>query len=248
MLGSTKETWIDGSFRSANYDARAGRVSALVFHYTGMRSKGEALERLCDGDGGARVSAHYVVSEEGEVYRLVEERYRAWHAGVGSWRGCSDLNDCSVGIEVVNQGHEFGYRGFPQKQMEAVLSLSRGIVRRHKISMPWVLGHSDIAVGRKRDPGELFDWRYLARGGVGFFPERDAMPSTLEDGGDNKYDGDMEVRLGVLLGLMGYDCARGVRVCIEAFQRRWRVSRVDGVADEECVVLAEKVLRGWGEL
>ena len=239
---------INDSFRSLNYDERSskrsGSVSALVFHYTGMPSLGAALERLCDATSENRVSAHYLVSEEGEVYRLVAERYRAWHAGVSFWRGCRDINDCSVGIEVVNKGHEFGYREFPSRQMEAVLALSLDIVRRYGILSPWILGHSDIAVGRKKDPGELFDWRYLAEGGVGFFPEKERwqFPSEPERGGD------IEKRMGVLLSMMGYDGGVGLADCLEAFQQRWRSSRVDGMADGECVFLAETVLRGWGEL
>ena len=247
---------IDDSFRSLNYDERSGSVSALVFHYTGMRSMREALERLCDGNCKDRVSAHYMVSEEGKIYRLVEERYRAWHAGVSCWRGCRDLNDCSVGIEVVNPGHEFGYRRFPQRQMEAVLRLSVEIVGRYGIAAPWILGHSDIAVGRKRDPGELFDWCYLAGGGVGFFPDGSGCAESLSSPSSSPsplflgsgYGEDTSMRLGILLGMMGYDCSVGMGECIEAFQRRWRASRVDGVADGECVGVAEAVLRGWGEL
>ena len=234
---------IDDSVCSPNYDERAERVSALVFHYTGMRSLRAALERLCEENCEDRVSAHYVISEEGEVYRLVEERYRAWHAGMSFWRGCRDLNGCSVGIEVVNTGHEFGYRKFPQRQMEAVLRLSLDIVLRHRIVSPWILAHSDIAVGRKKDPGELFDWRYLAEGGVGFFPEGCCVASS-----ELGYGGDMGVRLRILLGMMGYDCSAEMGLCVEAFQRRWRGARVDGVADGECVGVAEAVLRGWGEL
>ena len=240
-----EETRIDDSLRSPNYDERSGGVSALVFHYTGMHSLEAALERLCDGASEDRVSAHYVVSEGGEVYRLVEERYRAWHAGVSFWRGCRDINDCSVGIEVVNKGHEFGYGCFPRAQMEAVLRLSQDIVRRHGILSPWILGHSDISVGRKRDPGELFDWRYLAKGGVGFFPSK-VEASLASKGGE--YGGDIEKRMAVLLAMMGYECGIGLGKCVEVFQRRWRVRCVDGVADRECVEIAEGVLRGWGEL
>ena len=240
-----QKTRVDDSFRSVNYDERGVCVSALVFHYTGMRSEDEALKKLCDGECENRVSAHYVVSQKGVVYGLVEERYRAWHAGVSYWRGCRDLNDCSIGIEVVNPGHEFGYCAFPRVQMEAVLGLSLDIVSRYRILEPWILGHSDISVGRKMDPGELFDWRYLAEGGVGFFP------SKVADGNNNNNGvNGIERRMGILLGMMGYDCGGGdgFKKCVEAFQRRWRVGRVDGVVDGECVGIAEGVLRGWGEL
>jgi N-acetylmuramoyl-L-alanine amidase len=154
---------------SPNFDVRPGPVDVLVLHYTGMQSAGAALERLCDPV--AKVSSHYLVDEDGTAYRLVEEQNRAWHAGVSSWRGVARLNDASIGIEIVNPGHEFGYRAFPEAQMAAVLELCRGIIGRHKIPARNVVAHSDIAPDRKQDPGELFPWRWLAGEGVGLWTD-----------------------------------------------------------------------------
>ncbi|TAL07812.1 MAG: N-acetylmuramoyl-L-alanine amidase, partial [Nitrospirae bacterium] len=149
---------------------RGARVDMLVLHYTGMKTLGAALERLCDPK--ARVSAHYLIARDGTVYRLVAENRRAWHAGVSRWAGERDVNGRSIGIELENPGHEFGYRAFPQKQMRALIALARGIVRRRKIPQHRVLGHSDVAPQRKIDPGEKFPWRALAGAGIGYWPGR----------------------------------------------------------------------------
>ena len=147
---------------SPNHDARpaGGAIDMLLLHYTGMTSAEAALSRLCDA--AAKVSAHYLIDEGGGVYALVAEERRAWHAGVACWAGEEDINACSIGIELVNPGHEFGYRAFPQAQMDAVTELCLDILRRHPIPGHRVLGHADVAPGRKEDPGELFDWAALA--------------------------------------------------------------------------------------
>jgi N-acetylmuramoyl-L-alanine amidase len=156
---------------SPNVDARPGdgEIDMLILHYTGMRSAKDALDRLCDP--AAKVSAHYLIEEDGAVWRLAAEEKRAWHAGVSFWRGRRELNAFSIGIELVNPGHEFGYRPFPEAQMAALEELGRGIFARHPIPPRHVLGHSDIAPSRKQDPGELFDWPRLARAGIGFWPD-----------------------------------------------------------------------------
>ena len=143
----------------------------LLVHYTGMPSAAEALARLCDAAAG--VSAHYLIDEDGSLYALVDEARRAWHAGVAHWRGQDDINGCSIGIELINPGHEFGYRPFPDVQIQALIDLARDVLVRHNIPRPRVLGHSDVAPGRKRDPGELFDWLKLYTQGVGFWPAAD---------------------------------------------------------------------------
>ena len=144
---------------SPNFGPRppGAAIDMVILHYTGMRTAEEALERLCDPD--AEVSAHYAIDEDGEILRLVDESRRAWHAGQSCWRGDTDINDRSIGIELVNPGHEFGYRAFPEPQMTALEELLGDIVRRRGIAPARILGHSDVAPARKRDPGELFDWR-----------------------------------------------------------------------------------------
>ena len=151
--------------RIKNYE-----IDMLVLHYTGMVSTQDALERLCNPS--TEVSAHYLIDEGGEIYRLVSEERRAWHAGVSSWRGAKDVNGCSIGIELVNPGHEFGYRPFPEIQMRSLEMLMRDILSRHSILAHKILGHSDVSPSRKRDPGELFDWHRLAANGFGLWPHQ----------------------------------------------------------------------------
>jgi N-acetylmuramoyl-L-alanine amidase len=158
---------------SPNHDSRGEPphmrpIDMLVLHYTGMQSAAAALDRLCDAT--AQVSAHYVVEEDGTPWRLVPEARRAFHAGVSCWHGESSLNHVSIGIEIVNPGHEWGYRPFPDPQMAALEELCRDILSRHPIPPYRVVGHSDIAPDRKADPGELFDWPRLARAGIGLWP------------------------------------------------------------------------------
>ncbi len=155
---------------SPNFDERAGDgyVGYIVLHYTGMPSAEDALARLTDPD--SKVSAHYTVDEDGTVYRHVDESKRAWHAGASFWQDQSDLNSLSVGIEIVNPGHEWGYRPFPDAQIQSVIKLCKQIMQRHDIDEENVLGHSDIAPARKEDPGELFPWQALAAHGIGIWP------------------------------------------------------------------------------
>ncbi|MDD3444650.1 MAG: N-acetylmuramoyl-L-alanine amidase [Zavarzinia sp.] len=206
---------------SPNFDERAGTpVSILMIHYTGMTSGPAALERLCDP--AAKVSAHYLIEEDGTVFRLVAEERRAWHAGAGSWRGRGDVNARSIGIELVNPGHEWGYRPFPVAQMEALATLGREIVERHGIAPFDVIGHSDSAPERKTDPGELFDWAWLAGQGVGFW----------EAGTDPAPEGGEAFAAGLAAFGYGVDPASLAAVTM-AFQRHWRPARVDGIADAE---------------
>lgn len=206
---------------SPNHDARPAGVAVdmLVLHYTGMPDEASALARLTDP--AAEVSAHYLVSEDGAVTRLVPEEWRAWHAGMSHWRGHSALNGRSIGIEVVNPGHDWGYRPFPALQMGAVSALCRDILARHPIPARNVVAHSDIAPDRKRDPGELFDWEGLARDGVGLWPGpwRGAVPQATEAPS--------------LLARIGYRADLPLPVLLPAFQRHWRPARVDGLADAE---------------
>jgi N-acetylmuramoyl-L-alanine amidase len=205
---------------SPNFDERNLPVSMLVLHYTGMEDAASAIARLRDPE--AKVSAHYLVAEDGQVLRLVEEEKRAWHAGRAFWRGLTDINSASVGIEIVNPGHEFGYRPFPEPQMDALIPLIADIVRRHRIRPPYVVGHSDIAPARKQDPGELFDWARLAKLGLAMTrPTRNLIDPLWTDGG-------------FLLALerYGYDVHQA-KDAVVAFQRRFRPEHIDGEIDGE---------------
>jgi len=205
---------------SPNFDDRGadGVIDMLVFHYTGMESAGAALARLCDGS--AEVSAHYFVDEDGSVLQLVEEKERAWHAGVASWRVNSNINQRSIGIEIVNPGHEFGYRAFTEAQMVSVIALSKDILDRHNIPPRNVVGHSDVAPTRKTDPGELFDWQGLAGEGIGLWPEE---ASALEMEKDT---------VAGHLQTIGYDIADFSKA-LRAFQRHFRGERVTGRIDAD---------------
>lgn len=153
---------------SPNFGKRLLPLDMIVLHYTGMRSAGEALERLCDPAAG--VSAHYLIEQDGTLHTLVDPAHRAWHAGVSSWEGEGDVNSRSVGIELVNPGHQWGYEAFPKAQMEALLPLLAALTRRYQIAPTAIWGHSDVAPMRKEDPGEKFPWAQLARHGFGLWP------------------------------------------------------------------------------
>ena len=208
---------------SPNFDVRALPVSMVVLHYTGMPDVASALDRLTDPV--AKVSAHYVVAEDGVVVALVDEAKRAWHAGKSWWRGVTDVNSASVGIEIVNPGHEFGYRPFPEAQMAAVEALVGGIVARYRVAPGNVVGHSDIAPVRKDDPGELFDWPRLARAGLA-----DRIPTTV----DAALPDPQWTDAGFLAALAryGYDVADPVAATI-AFQRHFRPGDIGGRIDPE---------------
>lgn len=232
---------------SPNFNERAG-VSGpdiLIMHYTGTQSCEAAVTRLTDV--ASRVSSHYTVDEDGTIYRHVAEEMRAWHAGVSHWRGETDINSRSVGIEIVNPGHEFGYRAFPQVQIAAVEKLSQGIVARHKIPARNVIGHSDIAPGRKTDPGELFPWRYFAKSGLGIWveakPGREASLSRPDTGARV---GELQTalrRYGYGLEITSvYD--EPTEIVVSAFQRHFRPSLFDGVADAE----TQSILRALNDL
>lgn len=226
---------------SPNFDARpaGASIDALILHYTGMKTGAAALDRLTDP--AAKVSAHYLVEEDGRVFRLVDEANRAWHAGESAWAGRRRLNDVSIGIEIVNPGHEWGLKPFTEPQIAAVIDLAREIIDRHDIPPARVLAHSDIAPLRKQDPGELFPWRRLAEAGVGLWPDMNARhgptgprPSVIE--------------AQRLLARWGYAVSESgaldadAAAATAAFQRRYRPAVVDGVFDADCAELLAALL------
>jgi N-acetylmuramoyl-L-alanine amidase len=229
---------------SPNHDARGERADILLMHYTGMETGEAALARLTDK--AAKVSAHYFVDEDGRILQLVPEHRRAWHAGLASWKRATDINARSIGIEVVNPGHENGYRDFPEAQIEAVIALCRDIVARNHIRRERVLAHSDVAPTRKNDPGEKFPWARLAAAGVGLWVE----PAPLSEGrtlSANDRGGEVE-KLQKNLARFGYpleitrhydDATRSV---VTAFQRHFRPARVDGLADPSTMETLRRLL------
>ncbi len=221
---------------SPNQDERGCPVDMLILHYTGMQTAQAAIDRLRDAD--AAVSSHYVVDEDGTVLRLVPEDRRAWHAGVSHWRGNAALNARSIGIEIVNPGHEFGYRDFPVLQLAAVCDLCLSILTRHDIPARNVVAHSDVAPDRKEDPGERFDWRALAENGVGLWPED--SPDLGTTGPIRDAVTLRPVR--AALAEIGYRVAPegaldpALSGVLRAFQRHWRPEAITGQADDGTLV------------
>lgn len=217
----------------------------LVMHYTGMPDGQGALDWLCTEASG--VSCHYLVFEDGRIIQMVPEKRRAWHAGAGSWQGLEDINSRSIGIEIVNPGHDYGYPDFPTAQIDAVIALSRDIASRHPIPPRNVVAHSDTAPGRKIDPGEKFPWQRLHKAGIGHWIE----PSQLSGGrffqlGDS---GEPIAALQKLLSEYGYGIGDSGRFgehtekVVGAFQRHFRPSRVDGVADAQTIETLYRLLK-----
>ncbi|WP_341704291.1 N-acetylmuramoyl-L-alanine amidase [Ferrovibrio sp.] len=232
---------------SPNFDDRNCRrpVDTVVLHYTGMPTAQAALQRLCDPE--AKVSAHYCIDEDGTTYRLVDEGKRAWHAGISFWRGVRDVNARSIGIELVNPGHEFGYREFPKPQVDALLALLGDIAQRYEILPGNYVGHSDIAPQRKEDPGELFPWHRLAAAGFGRWwadsfrvsPHAPVLAAGERNGA--------VLELQLALDRIGYGIEGSglydplTEAVVRAFQRHWRPAQVDGISDAETTSLIHHI-------
>ena len=233
---------------SPNHDERTDGLPAdmILLHYTGMASGEAALARLCAPE--SNVSCHYVVFENGRIVQCVPEQRRAWHAGVSFWAGEIDINSSSIGIEIVNPGHEFGYPNFPLRQTAAVISLCRSIItRRGPISADRILGHSDVAPARKQDPGEKFPWDLLSESGIGHW----VRPAPLNIAGPTLGpgdSGDQVTRLQRVLRGYGYGIEEtgsydeATRTVVIAFQRHFRPTRVDGVADASTILTLRALL------
>jgi N-acetylmuramoyl-L-alanine amidase len=232
---------------SPNFGERQGGkpVSILLLHYTGMSDAQKACDWLCNQ--ASEVSCHYLVDEQGTLIQMVGEDKRAWHAGVSSWGEEQDINSASIGIEIQNPGHSFGYSDFPASQMEMVASLCHDIASRHQIPPRNILAHSDVAPGRKIDPGEKFDWKFLHAKGVGHWVQAEPLSggSFLQVGDE----GDPVMALQAMLKLYGYGLevdgvfAERTKLVVEAFQRHFRQTRVDGIADQSTVITLHRLLR-----
>jgi len=229
---------------SPNHDERQAPIDMLLLHYTGMETPGAALDRLCSA--AARVSSHYFIDEAGGIIQLLPEARRAWHAGISSWFGATDINSCSIGLEIVNPGHDFGYPDFPDVQIAAVTALCKDIVKRRNIPAARVLAHSDVAPARKQDPGEKFPWAKLAGAGVGLWVDpTEVIPGPELDPGDK---GGAITMLQQFLKDFGY----GIEVTgiydetttqvVTAFQRHFRPARVDGIADHSTLETLKRLL------
>ena len=255
---------IIGELPSPNFDERGRAIDLVVLHYTGMKDGDTAIDRLRDSEPRAgvyafpgevvedpsavlaRVSAHYVVEEDGRVLRLVPEERRAWHAGAGKWAGESDLNARAIGIEIVNGGHDFGLPDFAPRQIEILIELVRDIAQRHNLRPHQIVGHSDVAPARKADPGEKFPWVKLAGAGLALWPQAPVISSV---GGLSRGDAGARVRLmQAELAEIGYgldetgEYDEPTELVVRAFQRRFRTAKIDGEADGETIALISDIL------
>jgi N-acetylmuramoyl-L-alanine amidase len=217
----------------------------ILLHYTGMPDADLALRRLCSPE--SEVSSHYFVYEDGRIVQCIPEARRAWHAGASSWAGETDINSCSIGIEIANPGHEHGYVEFPRRQIAAVIALCRGILARRKLSPDRVLAHSDVAPARKQDPGEKFPWRLLHESGVGHWVE----PARIVDDGPvlaPGASGEAVAELQRLLAAYGYGVELtgqfdpATQEVVTAFQRHFRPARIDGRADGSTLTTLRQLL------
>jgi N-acetylmuramoyl-L-alanine amidase len=232
---------------SANFGERNNGMvpDMIVLHYTGMPDVEGAIARLCTV--GTDVSAHYIVLEDGRIIQTVPESKRAWHAGLGVWAGQTDINSLSIGIEIINRGHDWGYPDYPSRQIAAVTTLCRGIMLRHELPAHRVLGHSDVAPSRKKDPGEKFPWHSLANSGVGHW----VLPAPITHGDDSMKpgsEGDDVLALQHALARYGYGIEASGRYdlptadVVTAFQRHFRPEKVDGVADHSTLTTLQALL------
>ena len=234
-------------FFSPNYDKKKrilNSVKFIVFHYTGMQSERESIKKL--SDPSSKVSSHYLINRNGKIFRLVRESRIAWHAGKSCWRKCKNLNKNSIGIELVNKGHQFGYTSFKKKQISSLIKLCRTLIKKYKINKKNVVGHSDIAPLRKIDPGEKFPWKYLAKNKVGIWHNHE--PNFLR-----RYR-----RLKVLtkqdkkkfiknLNKIGYCFSVKNKAffikTIKSFQRHFRKELINGILDQECLLIAQNLTK-----
>jgi len=232
---------------SPNFDPKkrsAKQIKFIIFHYTGMKKESETISRLTNIQ--SEVSSHYLIKNNGEIIKMVPDLYVAWHAGKSSWKNYKSLNQNSIGIEIVNSGHEFGYKKFSKKQVSSLLKLSKFLIKKYKIGPKNILGHSDIAPERKKDPGENFPWKYLSKNKIGLWhmlnnleltKNRKLAINKTEEGSffNNlfKIGYSKKFSKGINLNKSKY-----LKKVVEAFQRRFRQELVDGRIDRECLLIS----------
>jgi len=233
---------------SPNFDVKKRRlkeIKFIIFHYTGMKKQKEAITQLTNIK--SKVSSHYFIKNNGEILTLVPDLYIAWHAGVSSWKKYKSINKYSIGIEISNPGHEHSYKKFSKKQIKSILKLSTYLIEKYKIKSNFILGHSDIAPDRKKDPGEKFPWKYLSENKIGFwynlnkkklFKKRDLPVNQLEK---NKFVKNLN-KIGYSKN-MYFNKKKYSKVLTTAFQRRFRQELVNGVIDQECLIISKNLIK-----
>ena len=237
---------------SPNFDEKkrdSKKIRFLIFHYTGMKKESEAISRLTDIK--SQVSSHYLIKNNGEIITLVPELYISWHAGVSFWKNCQSLNKNSIGIEISNPGHNFKYKNFSKKQIMSILFLSKFLIKKYKIKSQNILGHSDIAPNRKKDPGEKFPWEYLAKKNIGIW--HNLNKNLLFKNRKIKIDSNQKKIFVKNLIIIGYpvqkskklepSSEKNLKVITKAFQRRFRQNLISGIIDKECLIISHNLVK-----
>ena len=237
---------------SPNFNSKkrgSKQIKFIIFHYTGMKKESEAINRLTDIQ--SEVSSHYLIKNNGELITLVPDLYEAWHSGKSSWKKCKNLNKNSIGIEITNPGHEFGYKKFSKKQISSLLKLSKFLIKKYNINEKNILGHSDIAPQRKKDPGEKFPWKYLSKNRVGIW--HTLKRQELIKNRKLKINRIEEKIFFINLSKIGYSKKipknlnkdRYLRAMIKAFQRRFRQELINSKIDRECLLISKNLLKRY---
>jgi N-acetylmuramoyl-L-alanine amidase len=223
------------------------KIKFIIFHYTGMKKESEAIERLTSIK--SRVSCHYLIKNNGEIVVMVPDLYEAWHAGVSSWKNFKSLNKNSIGVEISNSGHDFNYKRFSKRQIQSIKKLSRFLIKKYKIDQKNILGHSDIAPNRKKDPGEKFPWKYLAQYKIGKW--HSVSQKTLILNREKKITPDDKKKFCFNLSKIGYSIEspkklkknKFLNYTIKAFQRRFRQELINGKIDQECLLISKNLAK-----
>ncbi|MDB3959494.1 N-acetylmuramoyl-L-alanine amidase [Candidatus Pelagibacter sp.] len=223
------------------------QIKFIIFHYTGMKKESEAIERLTSIK--SKVSCHYLIKNNGEIVVMVPDLYEAWHAGVSSWKNFNSLNKNSIGIEISNPGHDFNYKRFSKKQIQSIKKLSRFLIKKYKIDQKNILGHSDIAPNRKKDPGEKFPWKYLAKFRIGIW--HSLSVKTLVKNRRKKINSTDKNFFFGYLSKIGYSIKNSTKIkkdefaifLVSAFQRRFRQELINGKIDQECLLISKNLAK-----
>ena len=233
---------------SPNFDIKKRKfeqIKFIIFHYTGMKNDKEAINRLTDVK--SKVSSHFLIRDNGKIITLVPELYVSWHAGISSWQNYKSLNKYSIGIEISNPGHENKYKKFSKKQIQSILKLSKYLIKKYKIKNKFILGHSDIAPLRKKDPGEKFPWKHLSKNNVGLW--HDLNEKKLFGTRELKVYKNHKINFLKNLYKIGYsrvlnkDKNKNIKLLTKAFQRRFRQSLINGIIDQECLLISKNIAK-----
>ena len=233
---------------SPNFDIKKRKfeqIKFIIFHYTGMKNDKEAINRLTDVK--SKVSSHFLIRDNGKIITLVPELYVSWHAGISSWQNFKSINKHSIGIEISNPGHDNKYKNFPKKQIKSILKLSKYLIKKYKIKNKFILGHSDIAPLRKKDPGEKFPWKHLSKNNVGLW--HDLNEKKLFETRELKVYKYHKINFFKNLYKIGYsrvlnkDKNKNIKLLTKAFQRRFRPSLINGIIDQECLLISKNIAK-----